>query len=172
VADEDAPQSPRPFDMPTVKALVRLMTRHDLSEIDLIEGDQRIRLRRGPRATATSLPAAPPAAPATTTAPATTEPLPVPSGDSAPAPAAPSKVAATIKSPTPGTFYTGPNPEAPPFVTVGSGVTPTTVVCIIEAMKIFNEIQAECSGVITKVLVQNQQPVEYDQPLFEVDPTG
>jgi len=148
------------------------MTRHDLSEIDLIEGDQRIRLRRGPRATAPSLPAAPAAAPTTTTGPAPTELSPVPSGDSAPAPAAPSKAAATIKSPTPGTFYTGPNPDAPPFVSVGSRVTPTTVVCIIEAMKIFNEIQAECSGVITKVLVQNQQPVEYDQPLFEVDPTG
>jgi acetyl-CoA carboxylase biotin carboxyl carrier protein len=171
VADEDAPQSPRPFDMPTVKALVRLMTRHDLSEIDLIEGDQRIRLRRGPRAAPASPPAVAPAAPAPLSVPAT-EPLPVPSGDSAPAPAAPAKAGVMIKSPTPGTFYTGPNPEAPPFVTVGSRVTPTTVVCIIEAMKIFNEIQAECSGVITKVLVQSQQPVEYDQPLFEVDPTG
>ena len=104
--------------------------------------------------------------------PAAVEPTPAPSGDSAPAPAVPAKAGRTIKSPTPGTFYTGPNPEAPPFVSVGSRVTPTTVVCIIEAMKIFNEIQAECSGVITKVLVQNQQPVEYDQPLFEVDPTG
>jgi acetyl-CoA carboxylase biotin carboxyl carrier protein len=171
VADEEAPQSPRPFDMPTVKALVRLMSRHDLSEIDLIEGDQRIRLRRGPKAASASLPSLPPAVPAAAATPAAAEP-PVPSGDSAPAPAAPAKSGVMIKSPTPGTFYTGPNPEAPPFVTVGSRVTPTTVVCIIEAMKIFNEIQAECSGVITKVLVQNQQPVEYDQPLFEVDPAG
>jgi len=169
VADDDAPQSPRPFDMPTVKALVRLMTRHDLSEIDLIEGDQRIRLRRGPRTAAAGPTAVAPTAAAT---PSIAEPMPPPSGDSAPAPAPPSKAGVTIKSPTPGTFYTGPNPEAPPFVTVGARVTPTTVVCIIEAMKIFNEIQAECSGVITRVLVQNQQPVEYDQPLFEVDPTG
>ena len=169
MADEDAPQSPRPFDMPTVKALVRLMTRHDLSEIDLIEGDQRIRLRRGPKAAAASQSAVTPAATAT---PSVAEPVPTPSGDSAPGPAVPSKAGVAIKSPTPGTFYTGSNPEAPPFVTVGSRVTPTTVVCIIEAMKIFNEIQAECSGVITKVLVQNQQPVEYDQPLFEVDPSA
>jgi acetyl-CoA carboxylase biotin carboxyl carrier protein len=156
--------------MPTVKALVRLMTRHDLSEIDLIEGDQRIRLRRGPKAAGPSASVVTPAAPASAA-----ESLPVPSGDSPPAPVSPpepSKTGVMIKSPTPGTFYTGPNPEAPPFVTVGSRVTPTTVVCIIEAMKIFNEIQAECSGVITRVLVQNHQPVEYDQPLFEVDPTG
>src|SRR5262245_52668013 len=121
--------------MPTVKALVRLMTRHDLSEIDLIEGDQRIRLRRGPKAAPASLPAATPAAPATQSVPAATESLPAPSGDSTPAPtpAAPAKAGVSIKSPTPGTFYTGPNPEAPPFVTVGSRVTPTTVVCIIEA---------------------------------------
>ncbi|HTK76901.1 MAG TPA: acetyl-CoA carboxylase biotin carboxyl carrier protein [Gemmataceae bacterium] len=172
MADEDAPQSPRPFDMPTVKALVRLMTRHDLSEIDLIEGDQRIRLRRGPKAATSTAPSVTPLATAAGGPPSAVEPVPVPSGDSAPASATSAKSGVMIKSPTPGTFYTGPNPEAPPFVTVGSRVTPTTVVCIIEAMKIFNEIQAECSGVITRVLVQNQQPVEYDQPLFEVDPTG
>jgi len=161
--------------MPTVKALVRLMSRHDLSEIDLIEGDQRIRLRRGPRSASPGQSTVTPAAPATSGTPIATEPALAPSGDSAPAasaPVAPARAGATIKSPTPGTFYTGPNPEAPPFVTVGSRVTPTTVVCIIEAMKIFNEIQAECSGVITRVLVQNQQPVEYDQPLFEVEPSG
>jgi acetyl-CoA carboxylase biotin carboxyl carrier protein len=158
--------------MPTVKALVRLMTRHDLSEIDLIEGDQRIRLRRGPKGVSASQPAVTPAAPAVAATPSVAEPVPAPSGDSAPAPTSPAKAGTVIKSPTPGTFYTGPNPEAPPFVSVGSRVMPTTVVCIIEAMKIFNEIQAECSGVITKVLVQSQQPVEYDQPLFEVDPTG
>jgi acetyl-CoA carboxylase biotin carboxyl carrier protein len=77
-----------------------------------------------------------------------------------------------IKSPTPGTFYSSPSPDAEPFVRIGSRVTPTTVVCVIEAMKIFNEIQAECSGVITEISVENQQPVEYGQVLFKVDPTG
>jgi acetyl-CoA carboxylase biotin carboxyl carrier protein len=84
----------------------------------------------------------------------------------------PTKTLHLIKSPTPGTFYARPKPDAEPYVRVGTRVTPTTVVCQIEAMKIFNEIQAECAGVITEVLVENQQPVEYDQPLFKVDVTA
>src|SRR5262249_56279028 len=76
-----------------------------------------------------------------------------------------------IRSPTPGTFYAAPKPGAEPFVRVGSRVTPTTVVGIIEAMKILNEITADCTGVITEVLVENQQPVEFGQVLFRVDPT-
>ena len=78
----------------------------------------------------------------------------------------------TIKSPTPGTFYKSPDPESPPFVTVGSKVSPESIVCVIEAMKIFNEIHAECTGVISKILIENAQPVEYGQALFEVDPAG
>jgi acetyl-CoA carboxylase biotin carboxyl carrier protein len=77
-----------------------------------------------------------------------------------------------ITSPTPGTFYAASKPGAPPFVQVGSRVTPTTVVCVIEAMKIFNEITADCTGVVTSILVENQQAVEYGQVLFQVDPTG
>jgi acetyl-CoA carboxylase biotin carboxyl carrier protein len=170
VAADDSLPSPRPFDMHTVRVLVRLMSRHDLSEIDLIEGDQRIRLRRGPKAAPAGQSLAPAAPTIALTPPAAEPAAPAPSGDSAPT--GPAKPVVIIKSPTPGTFYASPNPESPPFATVGTRVTPTTVVCVIEAMKIFNEIQAECSGVITRVLVQNQQPVEYDQPLFEVDPTG
>jgi acetyl-CoA carboxylase biotin carboxyl carrier protein len=71
-----------------------------------------------------------------------------------------------------GTFYAQPSPEAPPYVSVGSRVTPTTVVCQIEAMKIFNEIMAECSGVIREILVKNKEPVEYGTVLFRVDPNG
>ena len=78
----------------------------------------------------------------------------------------------TVKSPTPGTFYGASSPDAEPFVRVGSRVTPSTVVCLIEAMKIFNEITADCNGVITEVLAENQQPVEYGQVLFKVDPAG
>jgi len=89
-----------------------------------------------------------------------------------PAAAKPTKEFLTIKSPTPGTFYRASSPDAEPFVSVGSRVTPTTAVCIIEAMKIYNEITADCSGVITEILVENQQPVEYGQELFKVDPTG
>ena len=77
-----------------------------------------------------------------------------------------------IKSPTPGTFYAAPKPGEPPYVKAGSKVAPETVVCLIEAMKLYNEVQAECAGVIVEVLVENQQPVEYGQVLFKVDPTG
>jgi acetyl-CoA carboxylase biotin carboxyl carrier protein len=158
---DDADQAPRPFDVRIIKLLVGLMNQHDLSEIDLHEGEHRIRLRRG-----TQKEVVPTVSAAAAAAPA----IVLPTSDAKPQKAA--KAAATIKSPTPGTFYTSPSPGAPPFVTVGSRVTPETVVCIIEAMKILNEIPAECSGVITKVLADNQQPVEYGQALFEVDPTG
>jgi acetyl-CoA carboxylase biotin carboxyl carrier protein len=76
----------------------------------------------------------------------------------------------TIKSPMVGTFYRTPNPESPSFVNVGDDVKPGKVVCIIEAMKLFNEIESEISGKIVKVLVENATPVEYDQPLFLVEP--
>ena len=162
---DDTSRNTGPFDVRTIKDLVALMSRHDLSEIDLREGDVRIRLRRGQQGTV-SVAATPP-------------PTPVPAAPAAPAsaPAAPAerpkpKAEVTIKSPTPGTFYGSPSPDAEPFVKVGSKVTPTTVVCIIEAMKIFNEITADCSGVIAEILAENQQAVEYGQVLFKVDPTA
>ena len=155
---DDPDQDPRPFDVRIIKTLVGLMNQHDLSEIDLHEGEHRIRLRRGSQKEIVS----------TMTAPAP----PVGGPPAADAKSNPTKAGAAIKSPTPGTFYASPSPGEAPFVTVGSRVTPETVVCIIEAMKILNEIPAECSGVITKVLADNQQPVEYGQVLFEVDPTG
>ncbi len=153
--------SPHPFDVATIERLIALMAEHDLNEIDLYANDNRIRLRRGLQRPVANL--APPApAPAAPPAPVAYAPG---------SPAAPVRSAETIKSPTPGTFYSATNPDSPPFVTVGTRVTPTTVVCIIEAMKIFNEIHAERSGVIARVLVENGQPVEYDQPLFEIDPS-
>jgi acetyl-CoA carboxylase biotin carboxyl carrier protein len=78
--------------------------------------------------------------------------------------------AITIKSPMIGTFYRTPNPDKPPFVNVGDEIKPGQVLCIIEAMKLFNEIESEVSGRIVKVLVENSTPVEYDQPLFEIEP--
>jgi acetyl-CoA carboxylase biotin carboxyl carrier protein len=162
---DDSSQKPSPFDVRTIRNLVALMSRHNLSEIDLREGELRIRLKRGSRRA--SGPAADfPPAPAPTSVPAN---VPAP----APAEAAkPAKEYLTITSPTPGTFYSAQAPNADPFVRVGSRVTPTTVVCIIEAMKILNEIPAECTGVITEILVENQQAVEWGQVLFKVDPTG
>jgi len=167
VAD-DGPRAPHPFDVRTIKELVALMSRHDLEEIDLHHGEARIRLRRGGRKASPEVAAPAPAAPASAAPPAASTPAPA----AAPEPSKAAKAAHLIKSPTPGTFYTASSPDAEPFVRAGSRVTPTTVVCIIEAMKIFNEITADCTGVITEVLVENQQPVEYGQPLFKVDPAG
>jgi acetyl-CoA carboxylase biotin carboxyl carrier protein len=164
VADE-ASRAPGPFDVRTVKALVALMSQHDLNEIDLHDGQQRIRLRRG-FAGATA--AAPSPVPALVAAP----PAPSTPKNDAPAPAAPVKKLVEIKSPTPGTFYSAPSPDAPPYVKVGAKVTPSSVVCQIEAMKLFNEVPAECTGTVVDVLVENQQAVEYGQVLFRVDPTS
>jgi acetyl-CoA carboxylase biotin carboxyl carrier protein len=95
---------------------------------------------------------------------------------SEPAPAAPSaedtSKYVTIKSPMIGTFYRTPTPDAEPFINVGDSVSVGQTVCIIEAMKLFNEIESEVSGKVVKVLVENSSPVEYDQPLFLVDPAG
>jgi acetyl-CoA carboxylase biotin carboxyl carrier protein len=165
VADE-TPKGPSPFDVRTIKLLVGLMSQHDLSEIDLREGEHRIRLRRGFEVPVAPTVSAAPAGPAAA-------PPPAPSAPATPAAAdKPAKPVNLIKSPTPGTFYAAPDPKAEPFVRVGSRVTPTTVVCLIEAMKIFNEITADCTGVVTEVLVENQRPVEFGQVLFKVDPTG
>ena len=164
---DDATKHPGPFDVQTVAALVALMSDHDLSEIELRDGVQRLRLRRGgapvmavapPPAIATAAP--PPAAAPTNNAPPAAEA------------AAPGRKLLEIKSETVGTFYARPKPDAPPYVQVGSRVEPNTVVCQIEVMKTFNEIQAGVSGVIVEVCAQNQQYVEFNQVLFRVDPVG
>jgi acetyl-CoA carboxylase biotin carboxyl carrier protein len=170
VADEVPSKSPGPFDVRTIKSLVALMTQHDLSEIDLRDGSQRLRLRRGPDA------------PVMLTQPNAMTQMPAPAVPAAPAPApnvktespaaAPAKKLIDIKSPTPGTFYSAPKPGEPPFVRVGSKVTPETIVGLIEAMKLYNEINAECNGVIAEILVENQSAVEYGQVLIRVDPAG
>jgi acetyl-CoA carboxylase biotin carboxyl carrier protein len=162
VADEVS-KTPGPFDVERIKSLVALMRRNDLSEIDLHDGTMRIRLRRGMAF-----------APAATVVPLA---APVPAAAAAPArptsePASPARHLLEIKAPTPGTFYAKPNPESEPFVRVGSRVTPTTVVCTVEAMKLYNEIQAECTGVIVEVVAEDGKPVEYGQVLFRVDPTA
>jgi acetyl-CoA carboxylase biotin carboxyl carrier protein len=168
VADEQN-NTPSPFDVQTVKLLVQLMSRHDLSEIDLREGELRIRLRRGqPTVAVGTAPTvalqAPVALPAT---PAPSSPTTAPDK-----PAAPARNLIEIKAPTVGTFYAQEKPEAPPYVKVGSRVNPSTVVGLIEAMKLFNEIPAGCNGVVVEALVENQQPVEFEQVLFRIDPAS
>src|SRR5262245_5596567 len=158
------PRTPNPFDLDTVQALIGLMSEHDLSEIELREANRRIRLRRGTPLNA--VPGSVALHPAPAPAPAVSASKP----DSTLATSA--KKLIEIKSPTPGTFYASPSPDAQPFVRAGSKVTTTTVVCLIEAMKIFNEITADCTGTVAEILAENQQPVEYGQVLFRVDPTG
>jgi acetyl-CoA carboxylase biotin carboxyl carrier protein len=163
---DDSNDNSRLPDVRTIKRLAALMSRHDLSEIDLRDGTLHVRLRRGARFKGV---------PVVATAPA----LPSSAGESAPsankpeaAPEPPAKKLHEITSPTPGTFYAQEKPGSPPYVTVGTRVAPDKIVCQIEAMKIFNEIAAECSGVITEVLVENKQPVEFGTVLFRVDPSA
>jgi acetyl-CoA carboxylase biotin carboxyl carrier protein len=146
-----------------VKRLALLMSKHDLSEIDWRDGELHVRLRRGARFKGVPMVGTAPAV----AAPAAEAAASAARSDSAPEP--PAKKLHEIKSPTVGTFYAQEKPGAPPFVTVGTRVTPDKVVCQIEAMKIFNEVLAECSGVIAEILVENKQPVEFGTVLFRVD---
>ena len=150
------------FDEKKIRRLIELMNEHDLNEIDLREGEVRVKLKKRGEMVMASAPAvAQPAAPTLVATPA-----------SAPVAAAADNFA-VFKSPMVGTFYTSPNPESPPFVKIGDHVGNETIVCVIEAMKVFNEIPAEgMSGKIVACLVQNGSPVEYGQPLFKIDPKG
>jgi acetyl-CoA carboxylase biotin carboxyl carrier protein len=151
------------FDVKKVRKFIELMNEHDLSEIDLRQADQRIRLRRGPEtvAVATSPPIAAPAV-----APLASQ------GASPVVAAAEDTKGVLIRSPMVGTFYAAADPESPPFVKIGDQVGPETRVCIIEAMKVFNELTADCSGKIVAVLVENGAAVEFNQPLFRVEPNA
>jgi acetyl-CoA carboxylase biotin carboxyl carrier protein len=154
------PNSGDVFDVRKIRRLVELMNEHDLTEIDLRDADVRIRLRKGHETFVTTMPSvAPPvSAPAAVQAP---PPSAAKTGDE--------EYVVYIKSVMVGTFFSSPSPDAPPFVKVGDHIGPDTTVCIIEAMKVFNEIPAGVSGQVMAVLVQNGDPVEYGQPLFKLD---
>jgi acetyl-CoA carboxylase biotin carboxyl carrier protein len=153
----------RMIDLNKLKELVALMAANDLAEVAIRQGDDHVTIKRGgavayaPVAQAMPVQQAMPVAQANAAA-ANTAP--------APAPAAVGGAGPGIESPMVGTFYAAPNPDAPPFVKVGQTVTPDTVVCIIEAMKVFNEIKAEKAGVVESVLVKSGQAVEFGQRLF------
>ena len=135
------------------------MQDHELNEVDLKQADQRIRLRRGPEGQPVTY-AAPAAAPVAAAAGAAA---------SAAAPAAAANDdTITIDSPTIGTFYSRPKPDAADYVKVGDTITEDTIVCIVEAMKMFNEIPAGVSGKIVEILVNNEDPVDNNKPLFRV----
>ena len=151
------------IDIRKLKELVRLMVENDLTELDIRDEQETVTVKRPgvhavPQVVAAPVMAAPVAA--------------APAAAPAPAAAAPAKeVLPAIESPMVGTLYATPGPDKAPFVTVGSKVGPDTTVCLIEAMKIFNEIKAETSGTVEEVLVKSGQPVEFGQPLFRIRPS-
>jgi acetyl-CoA carboxylase biotin carboxyl carrier protein len=154
------------FDVERIRRLVELMKEHDLNEIDLRESRHRIRIQRGaqmvaaPQYAAAYAPPPMPAPAATAAAPA---------GGGAKSVAMDGPGITVIKSPMVGTFYCRANPKSNPFVKVGDRVDTNTTVCIVEAMKVFNEIPAEVRGTIVAVLVEDGEAVEFDKPLFKVD---
>jgi acetyl-CoA carboxylase biotin carboxyl carrier protein len=159
-------------DLKDIKAIIDLMKKNSVSEFELEKQDFKIRLKRGPFNGGGGTSVNYEDAPVLTYVPPTVA-IPGP-GVTAPAAAAAAALAASpeldIKSPMIGTFYRAPSPESAPYIEVGAEVNPDTVVCIIEAMKVMNEIKAEAKGIITQVLVENAKPVEFGQPLFKLRP--
>lgn len=160
------------MDFEEIKSIVELMSQNSISEFELEKEDFKIKLKRGGEGyTATTSEGgpyllSPPPQSLSESGNPTQQPLDAPKTN---APST-SDDNNDIISPMIGTFYAAPSPEAAPYVEVGAEVQPETVVCIIEAMKVMNEIKAETKGVISKILAENAKPVEYGQPLFKVKP--
>jgi acetyl-CoA carboxylase biotin carboxyl carrier protein len=154
------------MELEQIKAIIGMMKDNDLSEFQMEQDGLKIRIKRGPEGfqQTVTLPPAPASQPVT---------APVANQTPAAAPAPPPPVAAPtdikhIESPMVGTFYRSASPESPPYVEIDQEVDPETVVCIIEAMKVMNEIKAEVKGVITEIIAENAKPVEFGQKLFAV----
>ncbi|MEO0512421.1 MAG: acetyl-CoA carboxylase biotin carboxyl carrier protein [Planctomycetota bacterium] len=151
------------IDIRKLKELVRLMVENDLTELDLQDQAETVSIKRGPDAV-----------PVVQTAPAAAAPAAVSHSPAEPAASndasAEAAGGAAVESPMVGTFYSAPDPESSPFVKAGDSVSEGDVVCIVEAMKVFNEIKAEVSGTVSKVLVKNGEAVEFGQKLFLLKP--
>lgn len=153
------------MDIRKVKKLIELLEASDVAEIEIQEGEESVRISRG-----TSVPM-----PAPVSYQAAPAPVPVPAAASVPPPAASPAAAPTaevpanaVKSPMVGTFYSSPAPSSPPFIEVGKHVKAGEVICIVEAMKMMNQIEADHSGVVEAILVKDGEPVEFDQPLVVI----
>jgi acetyl-CoA carboxylase biotin carboxyl carrier protein len=146
------------MDLRKLKKLIDLVQESGIGELEITEGEERVRISRtGPGAPVVmAAPAAASPAPAPAVAAAVPEPPAAPTGH-------------TLKSPMVGTFYRSPSPGAPSFVEVGQAVAKGQTICIIEAMKLLNEIESDAAGTIKAILVENGQPVEYGQPLFVIE---
>lgn len=160
------------MDLKQIHELIKIINKSNIGEISIEDKDGKVTIKQKEE------PAITVAAPSHQVFTTASAPAPAPAAPVAAAPAAPAPAAApakadnliTIKSPMIGTFYRRPSPDKPIFAEVGTEVSPGKVVCIIEAMKLFNEIESEVSGTIVKILVDDASPVEYDQPLFLVEP--
>jgi acetyl-CoA carboxylase biotin carboxyl carrier protein len=151
------------FEIDNLRSLIELMREHELTEVDLRESDQRIRLRRGGDPLVVQTASHAPALPMSSNIASANR--------SEPAPASPAVAdGVLIRSPTIGTFYGSPKPGAPAFVKVGDMVTADTIVCLVEAMKMFNEIPAGVSGKIAEIFAKDSEPVDNNKPLFRVIP--
>ena len=159
------------MDIRKVKKLIELLEESGIGEIEIKEGEESVRISRGvsgtPAAPTAYAPAPPPAPVAPAQAPAAAPPATAVSAAEAEAPT-PATAGHVVKSPMVGTFYRSPSPSSPSFVEVGKTVKEGDVLCIVEAMKMMNQIEADKSGTIEAVLVENGEPVEFDQPLFSI----
>lgn len=149
------------MDLKEIRAVIDLMSKNKLAEFELEKENFKIKIKKSGDGVPQIAYAAPVAAPATA-------PAAAPAATPAPAAAPAEDNSPTINSPMVGTFYAAPSPDSPAFVEVGSKVTADTVVCIVEAMKVMNEIKAETSGVITEVMLESGKPAEFGQPLFKI----
>jgi len=154
-------------DIRKIKKLIELLEESSLTEMEIVEGEESVRLSRAGMVNQPMMQHAFPAA-----APMAAAPLPVAAAPAAVDPAtaqgADVPEGEQVRSPMVGTFFASPSPDAPPFVSLGQKVSEGETMCIIEAMKMFNQIEAEVSGTVVAILVENGQPVEFDQPLFVI----
>lgn len=156
------------MDIKQIQDLIKFVSKSGVNEVSIEEKDFKITIKTNQEPTYVTA-SVPTAAPVATPAAAPAVPATAPSSPATPAVDDESHLI-TIKSPMIGTFYRSPGPDKASFVNVGDDIAPGKTICIVEAMKLFNEIEAEVSGKIVKILVNDAQPVEYDQPLFVVDP--
>ena len=157
------------MDIKEIKAVIDLMRKNSLTEFEYEKDGTKIRIQRGPDGKPQVFSSSPNLLATPTLVPISTALPSVPLAPS-PAPTPPAESLPTINSPMVGTFYGSPAPDAPAYISVGTAVTPESVVCIIEAMKVMNEIKAEMSGTITEILVESGKPVEFGKPLFRIRP--
>lgn len=151
-------------DLEQIRALMKLMEQHNFDELDLRDEGRRLHLSRGGRQRGAAAPVVVP----TMLAAGGAEPKVAAAPAAAQAGAEPGAGIKVIRSPMVGTFYRAPSPDSPNFVEEGAHLTDDSVLCIIEAMKVMNEIKAECTGELVKILVANGEAVEYGEPLFHV----